>query len=99
MTLSKYHRYDSTVLAFTGAITSNQANLTEFDRVFSWPTANQGIAASDGAGSLAKIVDMIAIAPLVLASGLIEDDAIVVLENIQRHRYEGKPSLIASSTS
>ena len=37
VTPSKIHRYDSTVLAFTGAITTNQANLTAFDKVFTWP--------------------------------------------------------------
>ena len=41
-------------------------------------------------------INLVTLLALVLASGLIVDDAIVVLENIQRHRYEGKPSLIAS---
>ncbi len=95
VTLSKIHRYDSTVLAFTGAITSNQANLTEFDRVFSWPTANQGIAASDGAGSLAKIVDMIAIEPLVLASGpaILEPQVVSVV-----NAPSGKQAWVASGS-
>ena len=41
-------------------------------------------------------INLLTLLALVLASGLIVDDAILVFENIQRNRNEGRPSLVAA---
>ena len=69
VTPAKIHRYDTRVLAFDGDITPSQVNQTQFISAFDWPTSQHGIVTSDGSGSLSRIVDMVPVEPLVIASG------------------------------
>ena len=80
---SKIQRYDSNALAFTGDITSSQANLTGFEKVFSWPSLPQGIVTTDRSGTLVKFSDMSVIGSLLLASGpaILEPEVVSVVES------------------
>ena len=68
-TSSMIHRFDTETMTFVDDITPDQADLDQFDVVFPWPEVSQRIVASDGSGSLAIIIDMIAAPPLEIASG------------------------------
>ena len=41
-------------------------------------------------------INLLTLLALVLAIGLVVDDAIIVVENVQRHMEEGKPALEAA---
>ncbi|DAC43341.1 MAG TPA: hypothetical protein D7H98_04175, partial [Candidatus Poseidoniales archaeon] len=68
-TPSMIHRFDTETMTFVDDITPDQADLEQFDVVFPWSNPSQRIVASDGSGSLAIIIDMIASQSLEIASG------------------------------
>ncbi len=68
-TPSMIHSFDKETMTFVDDITPDQADLDRFEIVFPWPGDGQRIIASDGSGSLAIIIDMIASTPLEIASG------------------------------